>query len=433
MEIRGFWCTFFHTLPFLPHLRYTVKKRGYVRTMKVAAIIAEYNPFHNGHRYQIRQIREAARPDYIVVVMSGDYVQRGAPALLEKHVRAQMALTGGADLVLELPVRCASASAPDFAKGAVSILASIGVTDTLYFGSESGNIGHFEAIADILEEEPPVYKAALKSALSAGRSYPAASQEALLAVCRTRLPGLSKEEIAAFLKGPNNALGLAYVRAIKHLRAGIRPVALKRTSDNYHDTSLAGAYASATALRKQLLEKENPGRIAPYVPPAVFDTLINAKRDGTLLTENDFSVPLKYALLFGATAPLEHILGLGEGLANRITNRAASLTSFSEFTGTLKSKNQTYASISRALLHIVLGIRADVPAPEAIRILGFRREAAGLLRAIKEHCSRPVFTRLAGVPGYETDIRASNLAHYLRAQKSGRLPADERSLPPVII
>ena len=191
--------------------------------MTVTGIIAEYNPFHNGHAYQIKKAREMTKADYIVIVMSGDYVQRGTPAIIEKHLRAKMALNSGADLVLELPVRYATSSARDFARGAVAILQDLGVVDYLCFGSEHGHIDPFLEIANILNREPDCYKTVLRNELKKGSSYPAAHQKALLTAFRTLDSERSTDLSTEFLSAPNNILGVEYVRALKQLGSSIVP------------------------------------------------------------------------------------------------------------------------------------------------------------------------------------------------------------------
>ena len=147
--------------------------------MRTAGIIAEYNPFHRGHEYQIQYTKEKLGADYVIIAMSGDYVQRGTPALLAKHARADMALRCGADLVLELPVSVCTASAEAFAMGGVSLLDGLGVVDLLCFGSESGEISALKELAEILVEEPEKYKTLLRNFLSQGLSFPAARSQAL--------------------------------------------------------------------------------------------------------------------------------------------------------------------------------------------------------------------------------------------------------------
>ena len=249
--------------------------------MKTAGIIAEYNPFHKGHEYQIRYTKEKLKADYVIVAMSGDYVQRGTPALISKHVRAEMALRCGADLVLEMPVSISTASAEAFAMGGVSLLDSLGVVDMLCFGSESGEISALRELAEILVEEPKEYKKLLKSFLSEGLTFPAARSQALTEYFKNPrnfngddfdgvlTPLLN--EVTQILNTPNNILGIEYCKALLRLNSQIRPVTIRREGMGYHETTVPEGdsassspdlqsstdfFASATAIRSLI---QNPG------------------------------------------------------------------------------------------------------------------------------------------------------------------------------
>ena len=270
--------------------------------MRTAGIIAEYNPFHNGHAYQLRKVKNEFGADYVVVVMSGDFVQRGAPALLEKHLRAEMALRCGADLVLELPVRASSSSAEAFAMGGVSVLDGIGVTDILCFGAEDDDPELFSRAADLLVSEPDTYTSGLRRFLKEGLSFPAARCRALAPLLadsscfpfsggqsaaphsekegtvpndealfpgslpEIRKHGYTSAEAEAFLSRPNNILGLEYVKALKRLGSSISPVPLKRKGAGYHqEQTAAGEFPSATAVRKLILSQDGGlGRESTY-------------------------------------------------------------------------------------------------------------------------------------------------------------------------
>lgn len=237
--------------------------------MKVVGIVAEYNPFHNGHRYHIEEARKCTGADFVVVVMSGDFVQRGEPAVIDKYHRTEMALSQGADLVLELPAAFACASAEYFATGAVSLLHALGCVDTLCFGSECGHLDLLEEIADLFIQEPSEYKEYLKTALKSGYSFPAARDEALKEYFAEDL--VKTAQIASVLSAPNNILGIEYIKALKVLGSSIRPVTITRMGQGYHETTFSDSFCSATALRR-LLETPNtaPGCMQSQVPEAVF-------------------------------------------------------------------------------------------------------------------------------------------------------------------
>ncbi|NTV90828.1 MAG: nucleotidyltransferase family protein, partial [Clostridiales bacterium] len=223
--------------------------------MSVLGIIAEYNPFHNGHLYHLRKSRLLTGARYVVCVMSGNFIQRGGPAIADKWSRAEMALSCGADLVIELPAVYAMSSAEYFAGGGVSLLNSLGIVDFLSFGSECGNLDEMKTLAEILSSEPAEYKAFLKDALDTGISYPAARESALMKyLSRTSCNGFPDEalKLAGIIKSPNNILGIEYLKAIMRTGSVIKPVTVGRTGSAYNSEELQGTMSSATAIRKSL-------------------------------------------------------------------------------------------------------------------------------------------------------------------------------------
>ena len=238
--------------------------------MKVVGIIAEYNPFHRGHEYQIRYAKETLGADYVVIAMSGDFVQRGAPALMEKHVRAEMALLGGADLVLEMPLQTATASAEGFAAGGVSLLDGLGVIDELCFGSECGDTEILMDVAEILVKEPSEYRNLLQQNLRAGMSFPAARSSALIGYIQEKIAsglntlGTSSEHIEFVLSSPNNILGIEYCKALLRLNSRIIPHALLRKGSGYHDTDFSllsdEKFPSAYCIRYLMRKSEKAGQ-----------------------------------------------------------------------------------------------------------------------------------------------------------------------------
>ena len=221
--------------------------------MKTAGIIAEYNPFHTGHEYQINYIKEKLRTDYVVIAMSGDFVQRGTPALFSKYVRAEMALRSGADLVLELPVSISSASAELFARGGVQLLDGLGVTDILCFGSECGDTDALMELAKILANEPEDFQTALRRNLKNGMTFPKARSMALSAV----FP--ESEKYQQLLSSPNNILGIEYCKAILRENSSISPVSIKREGNDYHENTLSeNHFPSASAIRNAILDFNAP-------------------------------------------------------------------------------------------------------------------------------------------------------------------------------
>lgn len=378
--------------------------------MKVVGIIAEYNPFHNGHAYQIQYIRETLHADYVIAVMSGDFVQRGTPALFPKHIRAEMALRNGIDLVLELPVHVSTASAEGFASGAVRMLDSLGCVEALCFGSESGDISLFQKTAEILCQEPESYRMMLSESLKAGKSFPEARSYALKAYFSE---SHNTDSLNEFLSTPNNILGIEYCKALHRLNSSIKPVTLKRTGHAYHDTELnKDAFPSASGIRSYIKNNEQfPTAndrstdssdivLQSQVPESVLQLIEESIQKKAFLTIQDYDLLLHQRLLSSVFHhDLNTYLGVTPSLSQRIENTLNSYTGFTSYIELLKTKEITFTSVQRALLHILLEVKKETHAvPDFIpyaRVLGFRKNASPLLKEIKKNSSVPFLTKLA--------------------------------------
>lgn len=339
--------------------------------MKTISIIAEYNPFHNGHAWQIAEAKRRTSADFALIVMSGDFVQRGEPAVLDKFSRTRMALLGGADLVLELPVRYAAGSAEYFARGACSLLASLNVTDTLCFGCETEDPAAFSALSSLLANEPEAFRRYLRSYLAAGNSYPKAR---LLALESCFFPDSSQSSprydshfasdadplsppgnpfsfktATELLSFPNNTLGLEYLIACRRLKASFDFLPVKRQGASYHSSLPQGNFASATAIRK------NPALACGYMPDVCRELYEHAVSGQMLHSIDDYSDLLHYALLM--QKDYTAFLDVNADLSDRIRKLLPQYKSFSSFVSLLKTKQVTEARIRRSLLHILLGIR----------------------------------------------------------------------------
>lgn len=362
-------------------------------------IIAEYNPFHNGHAYHIQKAKEMAQTDYCIVAMSGDFVQRGTPAIYDKYTRTAMALSCGADLVLELPSVFSSSSAEDFAACGIALLNSLGVVGSLCFGSECGNVEKLSGIASILATEPSVYTKELRKELKKGATFPEARNLALLSC------GILKKEDASILASPNNILGIEYCKALFRQKSAMTPITISRKGFGYHDTSLATeGFSSATGIRKAL--HENPDILKQtdssliQVPGFVKQTMAK----GFPVFSEDFSTLLNTTLLKldYEGIPLQTYADVSEELAARLSRQLTDFLPFEERIRQLKTRQYTYTRISRALLHVALGITSDQVilgrnagyAPYA-RVLGFKKTSAALMGEIKKRGSIPLITKTA--------------------------------------
>lgn len=369
--------------------------------MKIAGIIAEYNPFHKGHAYHIQKTRELTGADYVVSVISGDFVQRGGPAFLPRHFRAKMALLGGADLVFELPSTCSCQSAEFFARRGVELLDGLGCVNFLSFGSESGNLKVFRELGSFLGTETPLFQHHLQKELKSGLSYPAARQKALLAC----LPGKEniQKELESLLSSPNNILGIEYCKALFTLGSSIQPVTVLRKGSGYHEKKLHNEYPSASALRRAFTmdtshtNQDFPEHLFSGFPSEVLDFLRSSSLQEYFVTEDDFSLLLRQMLYRTDPAAMAACQDMTPELLHRILNTRDQYENFSQYVSLLKTRELTYTRICRTLFHALLDIREVSPVPYA-RLLGFRRSAAPVLTAIKRQGTLPLLTKLADAP-----------------------------------
>ncbi len=406
--------------------------------MKTVGIIAEYNPFHKGHAYHIQKAKEATGADFVVVAMSGNFVQRGAPAIIDKYTRTKMALDGGADLVLELPVPFATAAAPIFAEAGVSLFHHLGCVDALCFGSESGDVDSLIATARILMEEPPEYKLLLQRFLKEGNSYPKSVQMAVQSLGNKLGNKLGNERNNELAASPNDTLAVEYIKALLKYNSAITPIAIKREGNGYHETNLSSGFASASAIRNQIEQKIEAltetklnssaiSALESFLPETSFSLMKNSFGHTFPVTEDDFSLALAMILNAGQMTNGMNILQAAD-MTPELTDRVHRLLSsgklftFCDLAEALKTKNITRARINRALLHCLLAIsqedleifRADTFCSYA-RILGFKREASPLLKAIKNNADISIITKLADAKNKLDETGNKLLSHELAA------------------
>lgn len=389
--------------------------------MKTVGLITEYNPFHNGHAYHIEKAKMLTGADRVIVVMSGDFVQRGAPAVMPKHLRTESALLSGASLIIELPVCFATGSAEYFAQGSISLLNRLGCIDSICFGSECGNLHLLKEIAQILADEPIEYQTALRQALKEGASFPAARQKAL---------NIYSDKYSEILASPNNILGIEYLKALAKIHSKMEPFTIKRIGAGYHDMDIDGQFSSATAIRSDIYQLADVNsssenlpltHIQTQVPSSCHELMKKNYQTRYPVKADDFSLLLKAKLLSETAGSLSHYLDMSPELANRILRLRNDYLSFEQFCDLLKTKELTRSRISRSFIHVLLGITNDwltamkAPAPYA-RILGFRRDHADLLGILKRTSDIPLITSPAravladtAYQMLELDIYASDL------------------------
>lgn len=378
--------------------------------MKVVGIIAEYNPFHLGHAYQIQKAHELFGEDAaIVAVMSGSFVQRGEPAITSKWIRTQAALQCGVDLVIELPFTFACASAERFAQGAVNILQSAGIVTDLYFGSECIDLSLLTALAEILNEESLPYTLLLKANLKDGQSYAKARELALTSYLVSVGRSESAEKCSTLLKKPNTILALEYLIALKKSRSVIKPSVLLRSGADYHDISLASENASASAIRNTVTKScrrgvfsvsQLAGQLAGKMPSKSLSPILSEWSNGIRpVLAADFLPEIVLSLRARTTAQLDELAYMGDQVSHRLKNAVAGLRNSSKeelpelFRSLADTKRYAGTRINRAMISLLLGQTAvdltELTSPEYLRILGFSERGRYLLRIMRKTASLP--------------------------------------------
>ena len=364
--------------------------------MKACGIVAEYNPLHTGHVYQMNKARQISQADCIIVAMSGNFVQRGEPSVIDKYARTRAALKAGADIVVELPVYYALSSAENFAKGAVLTLNEMKVS-SICFGAETDNADSLAKISHTIISESPEYKSILNKALAGGLSYPAARQTALMEY----LP-----ECKEIIAGSNNILAIEYIKAILCNKLNMTYYPVLREGAGYNDDTDNAKYASAFGIRKMLMSDESE-KLKTYLTPDMFEEISHSQNCPVFL--DDFSSIFNHKMLFlKQQCNINHTdfaekLAEYEDITSELANRFAAVftgrDTITEFAMKVKSKNIVYSRICRCIMHIILEIRKtmsdiynNIP---YIRLLGFNKTGQEYLGNIKKELNVPFITKTA--------------------------------------
>ncbi|MBR5468289.1 MAG: nucleotidyltransferase [Firmicutes bacterium] len=385
--------------------------------MKITGITAEYNPFHNGHKLHFEESMRLTDTENLFVVMSGNFTQRGEPAIFDKYIRTKWALENGAGIVVELPCVFASASAEFFASAAVKIFNDSKICDNISFGAETDSIERLTKNARIISDENTEFKSALSQFLSQGLSYPAARDKAAEKL-------LGEETL---ISSPNNILACEYIKALLSLDSSIRPYAVKRTGNDYNQTETSGKYSSATSIRTKIFGGKAE-EISFAVPSSTYNAIL--KGDMPVRSFSDLSEILNYRLRMLSAQDLTQYHGISEGLENRIiASLGKENYDADNLVSAIKSKRYTHTRIQRSLLHICLDIKdSDLMrykengyAPY-IRVLGFRKDKEYMLKTLAENSEIPVITNIKnahkvlddyGMEILSKEIQADNIYNML--------------------
>jgi len=347
---------------------------------KVLGIIAEYNPFHNGHLLHLTKSKEETGAEYSICIMSGNFVQRGNTSIVNKWVKAEMALKSGIDLVLELPTVYSISSAENFAEGAIKLLNSLKIVDTVSFGSENSDIDILNRISGILYEEPKQYVEFLNEELKKGLSFPKARENAVLLY-------LNDKKYFNILNQPNNTLAIEYLKALKKYKSHIMPITIKREKAFYNSNCIVDEYASATAIRNMIVNNQF-NDIRKVMPRLAYDLLMQEIENNQYVIDiSKFEKEILYSIRRLSTADLKKFPEVNEGLENSIKNAANSCNTLAELINIIKTKRYTQTRIQRILLYILLNItkkdmyisRKTVP---YARILGYSQKGKALISEI---------------------------------------------------
>ncbi|WP_332647935.1 nucleotidyltransferase [Lysinibacillus sp. 54212] len=399
--------------------------------MQAVGLVVEYNPFHNGHLHHVLEAKCATQSDVAIAVMSGQFLQRGEPALVDKWTRTKMALENGVDLVIELPYVYSTAPANDFARGAISLLSSIGCSN-FAFGSEEGRILPFLNAFTLIDTHRTSYNELIKSAIATGVSYPQALQFAY-----TSLQEQYPDDYIDLAK-PNNILGFHYIEAAHHIDSDIQPITIQRIGAGYHDEIRSTSeIASATGIRKALFSDQP---INSFMPQGSLEQL-NAwhHKHGQFVHWEKFWPLLQFAILRHAPNELTAYPDVQEGIENALWKHAQTSKSYTEFMTLLKSKRYTWTRLQRILTHIFTGVTKDrlhsFQEPSYIRLLGMTKNGQSYLSLNKKSFRLPLISRVAAVKDdmLALDIHATTM-YGLGVQSFSRQKIDgDFQTPPIRI
>ena len=376
---------------------------------KVLGIIAEYNPFHNGHLLHLTKSKEETGAEYSICIMSGNFVQRGNTSIVNKWVKTEMALKCGIDLVLELPTVYSISSAENFAEGAIKLLNSLKIVDTVSFGSENSDIDILNRISGILYEEPKQYVEFLNEELKKGLSFPKARENAILLY-------LNDQKYSNILNQPNNTLAIEYLKALKKYKSHIMPIAIKREKAFYNSNCIVDEYASATAIRNMIVNNQF-NDIRKVMPRLAYDLLMQEIENNQYVIDiSKFEKEILYSIRRLSTADLKKFPEVNEGLENAIKNAANSCNTLAELINIIKSKRYTQTRIQRILLYILLNItkkdmyisRKTVP---YARILGYSPKGKELISEI--YNANPKITLITSVKNFFDSSNNKTYKHML--------------------
>ena len=419
--------------------------------MNLVGLIVEYNPFHNGHLYHLKKSIESTGATHSIAIMSGNFLQRGEPALFDKYTRAEIAVKNGVDLVIELPTLFACQSAELFSHGAITTLNSLNCVNSICFGSEEGNINTLYEIAKILVDEPLQFKNNLRKYLDDGLLYPTARSLALFDyISKYDLPNdLSKQKLLSILNSSNNILGLEYIKSLLRLDSNIKPFTIARIESSYNSESIDSNICSATAIRKSLKENNNLNLLCNVVPQPTYNKLENKFENKFYPMFDDYYFNFIKSIVLRDINELDKYFEVNEGIENKIYQNIFTSSTLNDLQLSIKSKRYTLTKIKHTLNNILLGISKedinnikDISKVPYIRVLAFNDKGREILKNIKNNSDINIINKFSNVSFsmdddiFKTlinyDVKASNLYNMIYYKNNPNLlkgPMDYYTAP----
>ncbi len=407
--------------------------------MKIVGLVVEYNPFHNGHLYHLNKSLEKTNATHSIAIMSGNFLQRGEPALFDKYTRALAAVKNGVDLVIELPTLFSCQSAETFAHGAIAVLNSLNCVDSICFGSEEGNIDILYTISKILVDECEEFKSYLKKYLDDGMLFPTARSFALFDyITKYNLINISQNQLFDILNSSNNILGIEYIKSILRLKSNISPYTISRIVASYNSEDIKSNICSATAIRKSLKENNDLSLISDVVPKNTYKVLSD-KIDNDfypMFDDNYFSI--LSSIIMRDHHFLDKYYEVNEGIENKIYQNIFKSENIYDLHLSVKSKRYTLTKIKRTLNNILLGITKedmlkvkDINSVPYIRVLAFNDKGREIIKSIKKSSNVNIINKFSNVSFsmnddlfktlIDYDIKASNMYNLLYYNKNKKL------------
>lgn len=391
--------------------------------MNLLGLIVEYNPFHNGHMYHLNESKKISNATHTIAVMSGNFMQRGTPALLDKFTRAEIAVKNGVDLVVELPTLYACQSAEIFAHGAVALLNSLNCVDSICFGSEVGNIDILYLISKILIDEPSEFKNTLKVFLNEGLPFPKARSNTLFDyITKNNLYDISKDELTDILNSPNNILGIEYIKSILKLNSQIKPYTINRVDSGYNSINIDSSICSASAIRNSLKISGNLNNIKYTIPKFTYDIIYDVVKNGFKPIFDDDFYQILSSIVFRDKDNLNDYFEVNEGIENKIYNSIFKSKNLEELKNKIKSKRYTMTKISRTLNNIMLGIKKqdiiktkDLKQIPYLRVLAFNDKGCEILKQINKSSDIKVITKFSKIKHIDSDIFKTLISYDIKS------------------